>query len=395
MKKYNILLALSFLIALTISCNSDKIKKEEATNTYTIEGEIEGLGNNHLYYQVPGKTYNRELGYWADSIIVTNGKFSFKDTINEYTLIKFSTRIKELQKTTKRGGWYPVSSASLNLILYPGATINVTGKVSDFMEAYPSGDPINNDLGKLHKEIFPIMNDAVNYSVKATFEEDENIQKELNKKGDSTSAIANEIKKNFVMNNPSSFTALYYLSDMMMRDQIDHEDAIATYNKLDKSFADISFYKDIAYRVAAINSTKEGSIAPILKTTSTLDGTEFDLTSYRGKYVMIDFWGIWCGPCVAEMPKVKEFLEKYSDKLEVLGVNSGDKKERIIDFTTKNNYAWQQIMDVRDSDTDNFVLKYNVNAFPTKFILDPEGKIVKKFVGSGEEAFELLEELLK
>jgi len=240
MKKYNILLALSFLIALTISCNSDKIKKKQPTNTFTIEGEVKGLGNNHLFYRIPGKDY-KSLGYWSDSIIVTNGKFSFKDTINVYRFVTFSTGIKELQKTTKRGGWYPTNSAYLNLILYPGATINVTGEVSDFMEAYPSGDSINNDLGKLHKEIFPIMNDAVNYSVKASFEDDINIKKELNKKADSISAIATEIKKNFVMNNPSSFTALYYLSDMMMRSQIDHEDAIATFNKLDKSFADISF----------------------------------------------------------------------------------------------------------------------------------------------------------
>ena len=110
---------------------------------------------------------------------------------------------------------------------------------------------------------------------------------------------------------------------------------------------------------------------------------------------MIDFWGIWCGPCVAEMPKVKEFSEKHSDKLAVLGINSGDKKERILNFVTSKNYNWQQLLDVRGSETDNFVLQYNVNAFPTKFIIDPQGKIVKKFVGSGEEAFELLEELLK
>lgn len=394
MIKFKTVLVLFIGIALMVSCNSDKNKKEEVTNTFTLAGEIKGLGNNHLYYRIPGKDY-QSLGYWNDSIIVNNDKFSIKDSIKNLEFRTYYTRIPELTKTTKQGGYYPVKSGLLNVLVYPGADIKINGKVTDFMEAYPIDGSINDDLGKLHKEIFPIMNEAVNYSVKSTFEEDENVKRELDKNADSLSAIAAEIKKNFVMNNPSSTTALYYLSDMMMRSQINNEDAITTFDKLDKSFSDISFYKDISYRVEAINSTKEGSIAPAIKTTSTLDGTEFDLTSYRGKYVMIDFWGIWCGPCVSEMPRVKEFLEEHNDKLEILGVNSGDKKDRISAFVAKNNYDWQQIMDVRDSDTDNFVLKYNVNAFPTKFIIDPEGKIVKKYVGSGEEAFELLEELLK
>ncbi len=387
-----------FLFALTFftACNKKEVKTEtkEQTNSFTVSGEIKGLGNNNLYFRMPGKNY-KELGYWMDSIIVTNNKFIIKDTVKGYHLVTFSTRIKTLTKTTNSGGYYPVKSAYLNLLIYPGATINVSGKVSDFMEAYPSGDAINDDLAKLHKEVFPVINESINYLVRSTYEKDTILIKELQKKADSVGDIASRIKKNFVENNPSSIAAIYYLSDIMMRSQLSDEEAIKIFNKVDKKLDKISFYKDVKKRIEGINATKAGQMVPEIKTISTVDGDEFDLTSYRGKYVMIDFWGTWCGPCVGEMPKVSEYAKKYKDKLEILGVNSGDSKKKMTDFLEKNNYKWQQILNVRGESADNFVLKFNVTGFPTKFIIDPEGKIVKKYVGSGEEAFELLEELLK
>ncbi|TNJ46960.1 TlpA disulfide reductase family protein [Allotamlana fucoidanivorans] len=382
------------MVFLLLMCKNEPKEIEEVEpTTYSIEGTISGLGNNYLYYRVPNKDYDG-LGYNMDSLAVTDGNFKLTDSIEGYHYVSFYTRMDELIKKTPMG-YYPAKSGYLNTILYPGAEIKVSGKVSDFMEAYPeNSDDVNNELGKLHQEIYPLMNESVNYLVKSTYEASEEVKKSLETKADSVSAIVNDLKQKFVLNNPSSVAGLFYLSDMMMRSQIEDETAINAFNNLDSSLADVSFYKDVSYRVNAINSTKAGALSPAIKTTSTLDGNEFDLSSFRGKYVMIDFWGIWCGPCVSEMPKVKEYYEKYNDRLEILGVNSGDKKQRIIDFIERNDYDWQQIMDVRDSELDNFVLRYNVSAFPTKFIIDPEGKIIKKYVGSGEEAFELLDELL-
>jgi thiol-disulfide isomerase/thioredoxin len=163
---------------------------------------------------------------------------------------------------------------------------------------------------------------------------------------------------------------------------------------MDKSLSDNTHYKQVATRVKGIESTMIGKIAPDFTTKSTLDGSEFTFNSLRGKYVLIDFWGIWCGPCVAEMPTVKEYANKYADKLTVLGIDSGDTKEKIKEFITKNNYDWQQVLSVRNSE-DDFVLKFNVAGFPTKFIIDPEGKILGRYLGSGEKAFQKLDELLR
>ena len=136
-----------------------------------------------------------------------------------------------------------------------------------------------------------------------------------------------------------------------------------------------------------------GKTVPNFTSTKTPNGEEFSFDSLRGKYVMIDFWGVWCGPCVAEMPKVKEYADKYADKLTILGINSGDTKEKMMNFLNKNEYKWQQVMS--EKGTNDLVLKFNVAGFPTKFIIDPEGKILHRYLGGSEEAFVELDKLLK
>ena len=81
--------------------------------------------------------------------------------------------------------------------------------------------------------------------------------------------------------------------------------------------------------------------------------------------------------------------------MEVLGVNNGDTKKRLQAFIDRNNYQWQQVLDVRDEGPDNFVAKFNVTSFPTKFIISPEGKILMKYVGDGNEPFDYLESVFQ
>ena len=114
------------------------------------------------------------------------------------------------------------------------------------------------------------------------------------------------------------------------------------------------------------------------------------MNALRGKYVLIDFWGIWCGPCVKEMPKIKTYQQKYAEDLVVLGINQGDSQKRIKDFVAKNEYSWTQIME-QEAD---LVAKFSVAGFPTKLLIDPEGKIIHRQLGNEGGILEVLDERL-
>lgn len=389
---YTLIIALSAILLFT-SC---KTEEEKHPNLFTIEGEIKGMPS-HLFFRHPDKEYVN--GVFADTIHVIDGKIKFSDTISKLSLITAYTDFKNpdnklFKKPAGSKGFFPTKSMYFTFFAFPGANIKVDGEATDFINAYPSGDDYNNGLAEINKKAYPNYNESVNLAVKATFEKDSVKIKAINKQTEEISESGRLMRIKHVVENPNDLGSLYYLDDLMLRSQIDDDKAIAIFNLISKDLSDLSFYKTVESRVNGILNTTEGSPVPAIKTTATLDGNEFDITSLRGKYVLIDFWGIWCAPCVAEMPEVKAFQEKYKDKLVVLGINSGDTKEKVQKFIDKNGYGWQQLMSEKINTSDNFVTRFNVQGFPTKFIIDPNGKIVKRYFGSGEEAFALLEELL-
>ncbi|WP_303316248.1 TlpA disulfide reductase family protein [Flavivirga abyssicola] len=392
--KYAIIFLLTSLVL--VSCKNET--KETHPNQFTLSGEIKGL-EGHLFFKHPDKEYKK--GTLPDTIKVINGKIQFSDTISKLTLIRASPSSqgpdKKLFKVPANGrGFFPVKCSYLMFYAFPGADIKVSGEATDFMNAYPEGDKFNDALAAINKLAFPNYNTVGNLAIANTSETDSIVILDNKEKSE---AIA---KKNInelishIKNNPKSLGATWYLNDLLLRRQIDETQAEELFNGLSSNdLSEFEDYKIIATRVSGIKNTKEGFPVPSIKTTATLDGSEFNINSLRGKYVLIDFWGIWCGPCVKEMPEVKAFKEKYKDKLVVLGVNSGDTKENVQKFIDEHNYDWQQILSDKKNTSDNFVNRFNVQGFPTKLIIDPKGNIVKRFLGSGEEAFDLLEELLE
>jgi len=375
-----------------VSCSTEKKHPKQ----FSLTGEIKGLTGN-LFFRHPDKVYTRDTP--LDTIHVVNGKINFTDTISSVQLITafsdFNDPNNKLFKKHGSGrGYFPTKSALLSFFAFPGAAVKVNGEATDFMNAYPSGDEYNNSLAAINKIAYPNFNETVNLAVQASHETDSVAIQEINKKAEELSELGRLARIKFVEENPNTLAAMFYLNDLMLRTQIDNDKAITIFNSISKEHSDLSFYKTVESRVNGILKTAEGSPVPAIKTTATLDGKEFDITALRGKYILIDFWGIWCAPCVAEMPDVKAFQEKYKDKLVVLGINSGDTKENVQAFVDKNAYGWQQVLSDDGNTSDNFVTGFNVQGFPTKFIVDPQGKIVKRYVGSGEEAFALLEELL-
>ncbi len=103
-------------------------------------------------------------------------------------------------------------------------------------------------------------------------------------------------------------------------------------------------------------------------------GSAVTLENLRGKVVLLDFWGIWCSPCIAELPHTQELYDKYNKiGLEILGIHSARKADlaAIADFLNKNNYTFLVGIDTGDT-----AANYAVSGWPTYYLIDKTGCLI-------------------
>lgn len=126
-------------------------------------------------------------------------------------------------------------------------------------------------------------------------------------------------------------------------------------------------------------------------TLNDLNGNPLALSSLRGKYVVLDFWGSWCGWCIKGIPDMKKYYEKYAGKFEILGVDCNDTEDAWKQAVEKYELPWKHVYNPRTSTVLN---DYAVTGFPTKIVIDPEGKIAKIIVGEDPAFYTYLDEIL-
>lgn len=125
-----------------------------------------------------------------------------------------------------------------------------------------------------------------------------------------------------------------------------------------------------------------------------LQGSTTKLSSLRGKYVVLDFWGSWCIWCIRGIPSMKEAYSKYKDKMEILGVDCRDTEEKWKAAVEEHKLPWLQVR-CPNEQLQSLAAQYNIEGFPTKVIIDPEGKLVKTVVGEDPEFYTFLDQLFK
>ena len=125
-----------------------------------------------------------------------------------------------------------------------------------------------------------------------------------------------------------------------------------------------------------------------------LQGNPLKLSSLRGKYVIVDFWGSWCIWCIRGIPSMKEAYAKYKDKMEILGVDCRDTEAKWKAAVEEHQIPWLHVR-CPDEQLQALAQQYQIEGFPTKVVIDPEGKLVKTVVGEDPAFYTFLDELFK
>lgn len=277
------------------------------------------------------------------------------------------------------------------LMYFPGDKMKVEGDVSNF-KAY--GTPFYDDLAryeevaKLEAEIRKLNGDFnALYKAKKEAELAEN-RKQVVAAFDRL--YAERMKA--IKANPNSLVAGYFAVDLSPEQGLEAIELLSDEVKNGPLASIIKNGKESYERRIIIDKAKEnmkpGMRAPEFKL-KTLEGKEVTLDTFKGKYLLMDFWGTWCGWCIKGIPQMKKYYEKYGKKMEILGVSCKDTEAGWRNGVARHKLPW---VNVHEGDS-NIWAHYAVTGFPTKVLIDAKGNIVRVFVGETPELYKELDRL--
>lgn len=352
-----------------------------------ISGHIEGLTNDTIILKTQilsnYKTY-------TDTLVAQNGKISYATPHNEAAVYTFMP----VQGTHKfEGGTRRFSSCSdINIFRIDGERVRFKARMDSIFvtEFVAHGSQTNEDWDEIHSHINPLI-------IKGALLQFENISYEDFER--EHTKINNEIiayNREYIRQHPDRLISAYLLTGTgTAENMIEYADMISDevrHSAFALTFERIAMTKE---RLQITKAFKEGAMAPDF-TLNDLNGKPFTLSTTRGRWVVLDFWGSWCMPCIKGMPEMKNAYKKLSDKVEFIGIACNDKEANWRKAVATHALTWPQLFNPRDNDfrKDPLVL-YNIKAFPTKIILTPEGAVHKVFVGETPDFYNELARVVK
>ncbi len=202
-----------------------------------------------------------------------------------------------------------------------------------------------------------------------------------------------EAISSFVKTHPDSFVSLYALQNLSANGAfiIDPNIAGPLFEQLSNFIRNTNTGKILDREIEIARKTAIGSIAPEFAQEDTLRQL-VHLQTFKGNYVLIDFWASWCKPCREENPAFVSVYKKFKEKnFKILGVSLDKSRKAWASAIRKDNLVWANVSDLKFW-RNEVALLYGVKTVPQNFLLDPQGKIIARNVSS-ETLSEKLEEI--
>lgn len=353
---------------------------QDKEKNFKLSGNIKGFSNPvewvYIQYRVKGE-------WKTDSVTPKSGSYKFEGAIEEPVLARL--RVKYAEVDGKRLA-LSAKRDVLPVFLQPGK-IKVSS-VDSFTNATVSGSLAHDEYTKLQAQVKPY-NDKMEplYGLYTHFSKtkENSARDKVEAVIDSLDNLRNEkVYGEYVKNNTSSPLSLYALQQFAGWN-IDADKVEPVFNALAPAIQNYPSAIEFKTNLEIAKKTGIGKMAMDFTQDDTL-GKPVSLSSLRGRYLLIDFWASWCGPCRAENPNVVKVFNKYKDKgFHIIGVSLDrpGQKEKWLKAIHDDELAWTQVSDLKF--WDNEVAKqYGIRAIPQNLLLDPEGKIIAKNV-RGEE----------